>query len=101
MFARQAHPNHIRGTQPLKHQVVINVQYTEYEALDELVLILSKRRENEQKGQLMNQKIMVVVTRRSSFTREDATHLLRTLMMKRNKWNNGHNMSYNLQIKIL
>ena len=72
-----------------------------YEALDELVLILSKRRENEQKGQLMNQKIMVVVTQRSSFNREDATHLLRTLMMKRNKRSNGHNMSYNLQIKIL
>ena len=73
----------------------------EYEALDELVLILSKRRENEQKGQLMNQKIMVVITRRLSFTREDATHLLHTLITKRNGRSNSHRMSCFLQTKIL
>ena len=49
-------------------KTVINTQYTEYEALNEFVLISSKRWENEQRGQLMNRKFMVVVTRRSSFT---------------------------------
>ena len=68
MFTRRAHPSRTLSAQPLKHQVVINVQYTEYEASDKPVLISSKRRENEQRGKLMNQKIMVIITRRSSFT---------------------------------
>ena len=49
MFARRAHLSRTRGTQPLRHQVIINAQYMEYEASDELVLISSKRRENEQR----------------------------------------------------
>jgi len=49
-FARQAHPSHTQGTQELRHQVVINAQYTEYEASDELGLISSKRRGNEKRG---------------------------------------------------
>ena len=48
MFARRAHPSCTRGAQPLRHRVVINAQYTEYEASGEFVLISSKRRENEQ-----------------------------------------------------
>ena len=41
--ARQTHPNHTRGTQLLRHQVVINAQYTTYEASDRFVLISSNR----------------------------------------------------------
>ena len=43
MFACRAHPSCTRGAQLLRHQVIINAQYTEYEASDEFVLISSKR----------------------------------------------------------
>ena len=49
-------------------KTVINAQYTEYKALEEFALISSNRQQNEQRGQLMNQKFMIVNTRRSSFT---------------------------------
>ena len=48
MFARRAHPSCTRGAQPLRHQVIINAQYTEYKVSSKFVLISSKRRENEQ-----------------------------------------------------
>ena len=42
-FAHQAHPSRTHGTQPPRHQIVINAQHTEYEASDESILISSKR----------------------------------------------------------
>ena len=52
----------------LNIKTVINAHYMEYEASEGFVLISFKGRENKQKGQLMNKKIMVLITRRSSFT---------------------------------
>ena len=48
--AHRTHPDHTHGTQLLKHQIVINAQYMEYEASDEFVLISSNRRQFEQGG---------------------------------------------------
>ena len=41
--ARQTHLDRTRGTQQIKHQLVINMLYTEYEASDGYVFILSNR----------------------------------------------------------
>ena len=42
-FARQTHPNRTHGTQRLKHHLVINAPYTEYEVSDGYVFISSNR----------------------------------------------------------
>ena len=42
--ACRTYPDRTRGTQLVKHQLVINVQYTKYEVWDERVLISSNRR---------------------------------------------------------
>ena len=44
MSAQWMHLGRTRGIQLLKYQIVINVQYTEYEVSVEFVLILSNRR---------------------------------------------------------
>ena len=66
------HDEHILATHVALNctniKTIINVQYTEYEVLNEFVRISSNRRQNEQRGQLMNQKFMAVTTHRSSFT---------------------------------
>ena len=48
--AHQTHPNRTCGTQLVKHQLVINAQYTKSKVLDKYVLISSKRRRFEQGG---------------------------------------------------
>ena len=48
--ARRTHLDHIHGTQLVKYQLVINAQYTKYEASDEYVLILSNRQKFKQGG---------------------------------------------------
>ena len=48
--ACRMHPDRTRGAQLVKHQHVINAQYTEYEASDEYVLISSNKRRFEQGG---------------------------------------------------
>lgn len=40
---RQTHPNRTHGTQRLKHQLVINAPYTEYEVSGRYVFISSNR----------------------------------------------------------
>ena len=49
-FARQTHLDHTRGTQQIKHQLVINAPYTEYEASDGYVFISSNRQKFKQRG---------------------------------------------------
>ena len=41
MFTHRAYPSRTLGAQPLRHQVVINAQYTEYKASYKFVLISS------------------------------------------------------------
>lgn len=67
--ARQMHPDRTCGTQLVKHQLIINAQYMEYEASDNFVLISSNRREFEQGGQLMSQKFMIVTKMNVSLTK--------------------------------
>ena len=45
----RTHPNCTHGTQRIKHQLVINAPYTEYEASDRYVFISFNRR-NSNKG---------------------------------------------------
>ena len=49
-FTCQTHPDHTRGTQLLKHHIVINAWYMKYEASDEFVLISSNRQQFQQGG---------------------------------------------------
>ena len=44
------HPDRTHGTQLVKHQLVINASYMEYEALDGYVFILSNRQKFKQRG---------------------------------------------------
>ena len=48
--ARRVHLDRTCGTQLVKHQLVINAPYTEYEASNKCVFISSNRRKFEQRG---------------------------------------------------
>ena len=64
----RTHPNCTHGTQRIKHQLVIKAPYTEYEASDDYVFILSRQTRIQIRGQLMSQKFTIVIKLKSSLT---------------------------------
>ena len=80
-------------------KTVINAQYTEYEASNEIVLISSNRRQFEQGASWWVRNLWSSLDHHLPW--EDVTHLLCSLMTKHNGWSNGHRMSCEFQTKIL
>jgi len=94
--ARRTHPNRTLGTHQIKHQLVINALYTEYEVSDGYVFISSSQMRIQTRGQLMSQKFTIIIKLKSSLTNRRCYALLRLLMTKHNGRSNDHRVSCEL-----
>ena len=98
-LTRRRHPNCTHGARQTRRQFTINALNTEHEATNSYVLISSHRQEYKQ-GQQMSQKINMGLSFSLMTIIASVTHLLRALMMKRNRQSNGNKWAVHFRAPI-